>query len=82
MADYFDTRIAPVRPIGAEASLKLWAKAAPARTVKPSIQKLPTGRGVEHVLICRQGDKVVATGRGQTPVGATRDACAQLGVDI
>ena len=80
MADYFDTRIAPVRPIGAEASLKLWAKAAPARSLKPSIQKLTTGRGVEHVFICKQGDQVVATGRGQTPVGATRDACTQLGV--
>jgi len=80
MADYFDTRTAAVRPIGPEASLKLWAKAAPARTVRPSIQKLPTGRGVEHVFICKQGDQVVATGRGQTPVGATRDACTQLGV--
>jgi hypothetical protein len=80
MADYFDTRTAAVRPIGPEASLKLWAKAAPARTVRPSIQKLATGRGVEHVFICKQGDQVVATGRGQTPVGATRDACTQLGV--
>ena len=80
MADYFDTRTAAVRPIGPEASLKLWAKAAPSRTVRPSIQKLPAGRGVEHVFVCKQGDQVVATGRGQTPVGATRDACTQLGV--
>jgi hypothetical protein len=78
MADYFDTRPATIRPIGSEATLKLWAKAAPARTVRPSIEKL--GRGVEHVFICKDGDKIVATGRGQTPVGATRDACTQLGV--
>jgi len=80
MADYFDTRTAPIRPIGAEASLKLWAKAEPTRSVKPSIEKQPTGRGVEHVFTCKQGGKVVATGRGQTPVGATRDACTQLGI--
>jgi hypothetical protein len=78
MADYFDTRPALIRPVGAEATLKIWAKASPGRTVKPSIEKLLSGRGVEHVFICKQGGEVVATGRGQTPVGATRDACAQL----
>jgi len=46
--------------------------------VKPSIEKL---KGIiQHVFICTQAGTVVATGRGQTPVGATRDACAQLGI--
>lgn len=80
MADYFDTRVAPTRPIGAEESLKIWAKAAPSRTVKPSIEKLLKGQGVQHVFICKQAGQVMATGRGQTPVGATRDACSQLGI--
>jgi hypothetical protein len=78
MADFFDDRAAAIRPIGPEATLKIWAKAAPLRNVKPSIEKL---KGIiQHVFICTQGGAVVATGRGQTPVGATRDACAQLGI--
>jgi hypothetical protein len=49
--------------------------------VKPSIEKLSGGRaGIQHVFICTQAGAVVATGRGQTPVGATRDACTQLGI--
>jgi len=78
MADYFDTRVAPVRAPSSEASLKLWAKAGPARAVKPGIGKI-AGR-IEHTFVCTQGGAVVATGRGQTPVGATRDACTQLGI--
>ena len=81
MADFFDDRAAPIRPIGPEATLKIWAKAAPLRNVKPSIEKLGGGRaGIQHVFICTQGGTVVATGRGLTPVGATRDACTQLGI--
>ena len=79
LADYFDTRVAPSRTIGAEENLKIWAKAAANRTVKPSIEKL-AGQGIQHVFICKQAGQVVATGRGQTPVGATRDACTQLGI--
>jgi hypothetical protein len=78
MADYFDTRTAVPRPVTTEAALKLWAKAGPTRTVKPGILKI-TGR-IEHVFTCKEGGEVVATGRGQTPVGASRDACTQLGI--
>lgn len=81
MADFFDTRAAVPRPLGAEGTLKVWLKAAPGRTMKPTIEKLVGGvRGLEHVVVCKQGDNVVATGRGQTTVGATRDACNQLGI--
>jgi len=78
MADYFDDRAAAIRPIGPEATLKIWAKAAPLRNVKPSIEKLKGA--IQHVFICTQAGAVVATGRGMTPVGATRDACTQLGI--
>ena len=78
MADFFDTRAAAIRPIGPEATLKIWAKAAPTRTITPMIEKVPGSRLVQHVLVCKQGGELVATGRGQTPVGASRDACAQL----
>ena len=78
MADFFDTRPAAIRPIGPEATLKIWAKGAPARTITPMIEKVPGTRSVQHLLLCKQGGELVATGRGQTPVGSARDACAQL----
>ena len=78
MADYFDTRVTPPRHVSTEATLKLWAKAGATRSVRPGILK--TLGQIEHVFTCKEGDKVVATGRGQTPIGATRDACAQLGI--
>ena len=78
MADYFDTRTIPPRHVSSEASLKLWVKGGATRTVKPGILKT-VGR-VEHVFTCKEGGEIVATGRGQTPIGATRDACTQLGI--
>lgn len=78
MADYFDTRVVPPRHVSTEATLKLWAKGGVTRTVKPGILKA-VGR-IEHIFTCKENGVVVATGRGQTPIGATRDACAQLGI--
>jgi hypothetical protein len=78
MADYFDTRIAPPRHVSTEAALKIWAKAGATRTVQPGIIKVD-GR-VQHTFTCKDGGAVVASGKGQTPIGASRDACAQLGI--
>lgn len=75
MADRFDIRPG-ARAESSEAILKAWAKGNSARSVKPEIHKV-TGR-IEHVFTCREGGEVVATGRGQTSVGASRDACTQL----
>ena len=78
MADYFDTRTAVPKAVSTEAALKIWAKAGAARNVKPGILK-NLGK-IEHTFTCIEGGAVVATGRGQTPVGASRDACAKLGI--
>ena len=80
MADFFDTRVAPPPFVNTEAALKIWAKASSARSVTPGIQKTPGGGPIVHLFTCKESGEVVATGRGQTPIGASRDACTQLGL--